>query len=160
MNAAALSMTLISMLLALQSETRDEEPADTRNPLAEAAQTPIGSEPLDFKRPVIADGVYEPPSSGAFDAFGVGMFVVAGADLASTEVGLARLGVYESNPMQGHRTVRIMSHVAAPAFMYWVTDKLHDKGKRKLALGARVAFSVAYSYIVMHNLRTSFGPHP
>ncbi len=56
--------------------------------------------------------------------------------------------------MQGNRNVRILTHVAAPAFMYWVTDKLHDQGKTKTALVARIGFSVAYSYIVMHNLRT------
>jgi hypothetical protein len=83
------------------------------------------------------------------------MFVVASADLATTELGLARPGVYETNPMQGNRNVRILTHVAAPAFMYWVTDKLHDKGKTKMALVARIGFSVAYSYVVMHSLRTA-----
>jgi hypothetical protein len=83
------------------------------------------------------------------------MFATAGADLASTEMGLGRAGVYEANPLQGNRNVRILTHVAAPAFMYWVTDKLHDRGKTKEALLARIGFNVAYSYIVMHNLRTA-----
>jgi len=135
----------------------EAEPAETQFSLTEAAQNPIpiftGS--ADFRRPSIAHGVFEQPSSTSFNAFGVGIFVAAGADLASTEHGLSRRGVYESNPMQGNRSVRILTHVAAPAFMYWVTDKLHDKGKTRMALVARIGFSVAYSYVLMHNLRTA-----
>jgi hypothetical protein len=137
------------------SERGDGEPAEAQVSILEAAQAPIFAGSPDFRRPAIADGSFGRPSSGAFNAFGVGMFVVAGADLASTELGLARPGVYEANPLQGNRNVRILTHVAAPAFMYWVTDKLHDKGKTKTALVARIGFSVAYSYIVMHNLRTA-----
>ncbi len=135
----------------------EAEPAEAQFSLTEAAQNPIpiftGS--ADFRRPSITNGVFERPSSTSFNAFGVGMFVAAGADLASTEHGLSRRGIYESNPMQGNRSVRILTHVAAPAFMYWVTDKLHDKGKTRMALVARIGFSVAYSYVLMHNLRTA-----
>jgi hypothetical protein len=120
-----------------------------------AAQGPIFTGSPDFRRPAMANGSFDQPSGGAFKAFGIGMFVAAGADLATTEMGLARPGVYEANPLQGNRNVRILTHVAAPAFMYWVTKKLEDKGKTKEALIARIGFSVAYSYIVMHNLRTA-----
>ncbi len=139
-----------------ERETEAEaEASPVQLSLTEAAQSKpfIGS--VDFRRPAIADGMFDKPSSGAFNAFGIGMFVAAGADLASTELGLARPGIYEANPMQGNRNVRILTHVAAPAFMYWVTDKLHDKGKTKEALIARIGFSIAYSYVVMHNLRTA-----
>ena len=163
MNVRTLSAMLISIPLSWESavladsaqETEEGEPAEPKPSLAEAAQTPTFTEPVEFRRPAIDVSAFEPPSSRAFDAFGVGMFVVSGADLASTEVALAHPGLQEGNPMQGNRSVRILSHIAAPALMYWVTDKLHDRGKRKTALLARIGFNVAYSYIVMHNLRTT-----
>ncbi|HEY7698202.1 MAG TPA: hypothetical protein VIE88_07280 [Vicinamibacteria bacterium] len=162
MNGRTVSAMMISMVLgtfssvAAAAERRVEaEPAEAQVSLTEAAQAPIFTGSLDFRRAAIADGSFDQPSSGAFQAAGIGMFVVAGADLATTELGLARPGVYEANPMQGNRSVRILTHVAAPAFMYWVTNKLQDKGKTKTALVARIGFSVAYSYIVMHNLRTA-----
>jgi len=158
MNGRLLSAMMISMLLGVHAGVLAEteaEPTEAQVSLTQAAQAPIFTSSVDFRRPSIADGTFDPPSSGAFNAFGIGMFVAAGADLASTELGLARPGVYETNPMQGNRNVRILTHVAAPAFMYWVTDKLHDKGKTKTALVARIGFSVAYSYVVMHNLRTA-----
>jgi len=158
MNGRLLSAMMISMLLGAHAGVLAEteaEPTEAQVSLTQAAQAPIFTSSVDFRRPSIADGTFDPPSSGAFNAFGIGMFVTAGADLASTELGLARPGVYETTPMQGNRNVRILTHVAAPAFMYWVTDKLHDKGKTKTALVARIGFSVAYSYVVMHNLRTA-----
>ena len=158
MNGRLLSAMMISMLLGVHAGVLAEteaEPTEAQVSLTQAAQAPIFTSSVDFRRPSIADGTFDRPSSGAFNAFGIGMFVAAGADLASTELGLARPGVYETNPMQGNRNVRILTHVAAPAFMYWVTDKLHDKGKTKTALVARIGFSVAYSYVVMHNLRTA-----
>lgn len=158
MNGRLLSAMMISMLLGVHAGVLAEteaEPTEAQVSLTQAAQAPIFTSSVDFRRPSIADGTFDPPSSGAFNAFGIGMFLTAGADLASTELGVARPGVYETNPMQGNRNVRILTHVAAPAFMYWVTDKLHDKGKTKTALLARIGFSVAYSYVVMHNLRTA-----
>jgi hypothetical protein len=95
------------------------------------------------------------PSSSAFKAFGVGMFIAAGADLASTEFGLSQPGTHEVNPLQGDRTVRALTHAAVPVFMYWATEKMRDQGKPKLALLTRIGFTVAYSYVVMHNLRTT-----
>lgn len=109
----------------------------------------------DFRNTRIADGMFDEPSSAAFKMFGAGMFIAAGADLASTEYGLSRPGVYEVNPVQGNRNLRLLTHAAVPAFMYFVTDKLHDKGKTKLALLARIGFTVGYSYVVMHNMRTA-----
>lgn len=162
MNGRTLSRMMISMLLAVQGGVlaAAEREADAESRESQASLTQVAAQPLftgsvDFRRPSITDGAFEQPSSGAFKAFGVGMFAAAGADLASTELGLARAGVYESNPLQGNRNVRLLTHVAAPAFMYWVTDKLHDRGKTKTALFARIGFSVAYSYVVMQNLRTA-----
>lgn len=109
----------------------------------------------DFRNVRIADGTFEEPSAASFKIFGASMFIVAGADLASTEYGLSRPGIYEANPVQGNRNMRILTHAAVPAFMYFVTEKLHDSGKPKLALLARIGFTVGYSYVVMHNLRTA-----
>lgn len=97
-------------------------------------------------------------TSRLYQAFGAGMFIAAGADLASTEIALTRPGLYEMNPVQGNRAVRVLTHVAAPAVMYYVTNKIHDSGKPRLALIARIGFSVAYSYVVMHNLRSAGMP--
>ena len=162
MNGRTLSAMMISMLLGVQSgvvaateREAEAEPTEAQVSLSQAAQAPSFTGTVDFRRPSIANGIFDQPSSGAFNAFGVGMFVAAGADLASTELGLSQPGVYETNPVQGNRNMRILTHIAAPAFMYWVTDKLHDKGKKKTALVARIGFSVAYSYVVMHNLRTA-----
>lgn len=163
MNARTVSAMLISIPLSWQSvvladtarEAQEEEPAGPQTSFAEAAKKPTFTEAVEFRQPAIDVSAFELPSSRAFDAFGVAMFVVSGAELASTEVALGRPGLQEANPMQGNRSVRILSHIAAPAAMYWVTDKLHDRGKRKTALLARIGFNVAYSYIVMHNLRTA-----
>ncbi len=162
MNGRTVSAMVVSMVLgafsgvvAASERIADGEPAEAQVSILEAAQAPIFTSSPDFRRPAIGGGSFDRPSTGAFNAFGVGMFVMAGADLATTEMGLARPNLYEANPLQGNRNVRILTHVAAPAFMYWVTDKLHDKGKTKTALVARIGFSVAYSYIVMHNLRAA-----
>ncbi len=108
-----------------------------------------------LRSPFTTDGSFEQPSGSTFKLLGVSMFVVAGADLASTELGLSRPGIYEANPVQGNRSVRVLTHVAIPAFMFWATQKIHDDGNPKLALLARIGFNVAYSYVVMHNLRTT-----
>jgi hypothetical protein len=39
--------------------------------------------------------------------------------------------------------------------MYWVSDKVRKGGNPKLALAMRIGFNVAFSYVVMHNLRTT-----
>jgi hypothetical protein len=109
----------------------------------------------DFRNAGMTDRVFEEPSSPAFKVLGVTMFAVSAADFASTDRALSHPGVYEANPVQGNRNVRLLSHVAVPAFMYFVTEKLEDNGKPKLALIARIGFNVAYSYVVMHNLRTA-----
>lgn len=92
--------------------------------------------------------------SALFKALGVGMFLASGADLASTELGLSRPGITEVNPTQQNRTLRVTTHVAAPAVMWWVSERVHRGGKPKLALFMRIGFAVAYSYVVMHNVRT------
>ena len=109
----------------------------------------------DFRNVRMSHGLFDEPSSAAFKMFGAGMFIASGADVASTEYALTRPGVYEANPLQRNRTVRILTHAAVPALMYYFTAKAHDSGKPKLALLARIGFTVGYSYVVMHNLRTA-----
>ena len=100
---------------------------------------------------------FEPKSNGFFRTMGVGMFVSAAADLATTELGLATPGIVEMNPLQGNRGVRIATHVAVPAFLYWATERARKKGDVKLALLLRIGVNVAYSYAAMHNARSLAG---
>jgi hypothetical protein len=161
------ALTLNGNLFA-ETEAREESGPEAAGTSAPASSFPAASESAtrdfgarslvsapDFRNVRIADGIFDAPSSAAFHTFGVTMFAAAGADLLTTEVGLNRPGVYEANPVQGNRSVRILTHAAVPAFMYFVTEKLHDKGKTKAALFARIGFSIAYSYVAMHNLRTA-----
>jgi hypothetical protein len=92
-------------------------------------------------------------SSGLFTILGVGIFAASVSDLASTEMGLSRFGVVETNPLQRARMVRIGSHVAVPAFVWWTSERLHAKGKTKLALFMRIGFTIAYGYATLHNTR-------
>ncbi len=109
----------------------------------------------DFRNVRMTDGMFGDPSRPMFRMFGAGMFIASGADLASTEYALSLPGIHEANPLQRNRSIRFLSHAAAPVAMYYLTEKLHDSGKPKLALLARIGFTVGYSYVVMHNLRTA-----
>jgi hypothetical protein len=44
--------------------------------------------------------------------------------------------------------------VVAPAVVYWTTEEMHKRGRRKLALALRIGLMVAYSYAAIHNIRT------
>ena len=92
-------------------------------------------------------------SSGgtASTVFGISMFVAATGDLATTEIALGRPGMYEANPLQRNRTVRVVSHIAVPALIWWATERVEKKGNGKLALVLRVAVTAIYSYATMHN---------
>jgi hypothetical protein len=91
---------------------------------------------------------------GFFKFAGVGMFAASGADVVTTEWGLQQDGIYEGNPVSTNRGVRIATHVAAPAVVYWATEEMHKKGRKKLALAIRIGLMVAYSYVAIHNIRT------
>lgn len=96
-------------------------------------------------------------ASGLFSGLGVGMFAAASGDAASTEWGLSRAGVYEANPLMRSRAVRIGTHVAVPAAMWWASDYLYNKGERKLAWAMRIGVVAAYGYATLHNVRTVSG---
>ncbi len=104
----------------------------------------------DFPGPGRSD--YTLPDGGALhQVFGLGMVLASAGDLATTEVALSQGGFYERNPFQQNRGVRVASHVAVPALVYWVTDRLHKKGRGKLALLARIAVTAVYGFATMHN---------
>lgn len=97
-------------------------------------------------------------SRGAlFTAMGLGMFAASAGDLATTELGLAQPGITEANPFQRNRIVRLSTHAAVPALLWWTTDRLHARGKTKLALIMRIGFTVAYGYVALHNAQTPGG---
>jgi hypothetical protein len=93
-----------------------------------------------------------PESSALFQISGVGMFALSAADVATTEIGLAR-GLTEGNPAASNRALRLVQHVAGPAAVYWTTERLRRNGKEKLALALRIALVAAYGYATVHNLR-------
>jgi hypothetical protein len=92
-------------------------------------------------------------AGGLFTLLGVGIFVSSASDLASTELALTRFGLVETNPLQRGRMVRIGSHLVVPAFVWWTSERLHAKGKTKLALLMRIGFTIAYGYATLHNTR-------
>jgi len=92
--------------------------------------------------------------SGVFDAFGWAMAASSAADVASTEWGLRQPGVFERNPLMGNRSLRIGVHVATPAAVWWLTERMHRQGQKKVALIVRISVVAAYGYATLHNLRT------
>jgi len=88
-----------------------------------------------------------------FTGLGVGMFVAASGDAASTEWGLTRPYLYEANPLMRSRPIRIASHAVVPLVTWWASDHLHKNGQRKLALAMRIAVVAVYGYATLHNTR-------
>jgi hypothetical protein len=82
------------------------------------------------------------------------MFLGAAGDLATTEWGLAGPGLREANPLAASRSVRISTHVLAPALVWWSTEEIRKAGRPKLALALRIGVAVAYSYATARNLHT------
>lgn len=117
--------------------------------LGEQPQMDIGA-----NREHLAPHPFEPDRGALFRAAGVGMFASAAADLATTELGLAKPGIVESNPFQGSGGARVALHVAVPVFLYWATERARRKGHGKLALLMRIGVNIAFSYAAMHNTRT------
>jgi len=117
-----------------------------------AALTTAAFQPHDFQNNPLGQS-----RGGFFTAMGVGMFAASAGDLATTELGLARPGITEANPFQRNRLVRLTTHAAVPALLWWTTDRLHARGKTKLALVMRIGFTAAYGYAVLHNTRSMGG---
>jgi hypothetical protein len=140
--------TSVGLVLCLGLHTVSAETKETKKD--EEQQEIILSQPSDAE--LISEG------SSLFTFTGVGMFAASGGDIATTEWGLNRPGIYEGNPVSTHRGVRIATHVVAPALVWWTTEELHKKGQKKLALAIRIGLMVAYSYAAAHNLRTIHSP--
>ena len=86
---------------------------------------------------------------------GATMFAASAGDLATTEWGLTRSGVYEANPLVANRNVRVTAHVVVPTLVWWTTNKMRQNGHHKAALWIRIGVTAAYGYAIMHNLRTA-----
>lgn len=145
-SALALSLSLSGGVV---DDTREEEPTRTIEPTQnELAQFQITPE-IDYY-----DGSANSP---ALRITGVGMFAASAADLITTEQGLSR-GFEEGNPAASNRGLRIATHIAGPAAVYYATEKLERAGKPKTALLLRVSLMVAYSYAAIHNARLLSSP--
>lgn len=90
--------------------------------------------------------------STLYRALGLATYGAIGADLTTTELGLAR-GLVEGNPIQRHRAVRIVSHVALGIFWNeYLTEGLRKKGHPKAALWMRIAAVAAYGLLTARNV--------
>ncbi len=97
---------------------------------------------------------------GLYRFFGATMFAASAGDLATTEWGLTKPGIYESNPLATNRNVRVTAHVLVPTVVWWTTNKMRKNGHHKAALWIRIGVTAAYGYAVMHNLRTTGSASP
>ena len=97
---------------------------------------------------------------GLYRFFGATMFAASAGDLATTEWGLTKPGLYESNPLATNRNVRLTAHVLVPTVVWWTTNKMRKNGHHKAALWIRIGVTAAYGYAVMHNLRTAGSASP
>ncbi len=97
---------------------------------------------------------------GLYRFFGATMFAASAGDLATTEWGLTKPGLYESNPLATNRNVRVTAHVLVPTVVWWTTNKMRKNGHHKAALWIRIGVTAAYGYAVMHNLRTAGSASP
>lgn len=59
--------------------------------------------------------------------------IAAGADIATTEVALSRVGYVEANPLLQERSVRISVKVAAVAIVLWLEHSLRTSGHTSAA---------------------------
>ena len=113
---AALLLTLSAA--SPQGPTRSLEPTES-----ELAQFQLTPEP-DY---------YNGTGGTAFQASGVGMFAASAADLITTEYGLSQ-GFDEGNPAATSRGLRLVTHIAGPAAVYYASEKLQREGKTKTAM--------------------------
>ena len=138
-----LSTLLVTLTLANGAEI-DQAPVRALEPTeSELAQFQLTPEPDYY------GDSYRTP---AFTASGIGLFAASAADLITTEYGLSR-GLEEGNPAASQRGLRLATHIAGPAAVYYATEKLQKAGKTKTALFLRVSLMVAYSYAAIHNAR-------
>ena len=125
---------------------------------------------------VIALALVTPAAASAQDAAFRASLVAAvaahGADLATTEHLLGRSSqatlsgqpapFYEANPYLGHFTANPLAFglvkMGTAAGVLWLNAKLHDSGRRRLAIGLNVAQVVVLSAVAAHNYR--IGRHP
>ena len=88
-----------------------------------------------------------PKQAEPMPGFFASLMITSFADLASTEIALARDGAEEANPLMQNQ-VRIATSVAAPLAVYYVGKKLGRKTRIALYIGV----SVGWAYVAMHNV--------
>ena len=76
------------------------------------------------------------------------LMITSFADLASTEIALARGGNREANPLLQNQGVRAVITVAVPLAVYYAGKKLSRKKRIALYIG----ISVGWAYLSIHNL--------
>ncbi len=138
--------------------------AGTCSPLAKSDDASSESEPDDrvpAQSEIDESKVQEGKNGqGLYRFFGAIMFAASAGDLASTEWGLSKPGIYETNPLAMNRNVRVTAHVLVPTVVWWATNKMRKNGHHKAALWIRIGVTAAYGYAVMHNLRTAGSASP
>jgi hypothetical protein len=156
--ALASSLALVNAAaFALEDHAPENEPEEREK---EEGVRPLAPTPEDLDQFTLkpsdvgrrSGDVPEAEKSPLFTFSGFGMFAAAGADFATTEIGLSR-GLEEGNPVAGNRSLRLLHHVVGPAAVFWTSAELEKSGKRKLATTLRVALMAAYGYATLHNLR-------
>ena len=76
------------------------------------------------------------------------LMITSFADLATTEIALARDGTQEGNPLMENRGVRAAATVAVPLAVYYAGKKL-SRGKR---IALYIGVSVGWAYLSIHNM--------
>ena len=142
--AAALALQFV-LAFTISADSRGE--GDERRTIA-----PTPSDLAAFQLGPELDVVHDDGVSFGFRFSGVGMFAASSADLVTTEWGLSE-GLAEGNPAASQRALRIATHVAGPAVVYYATQRLEREGRARLALALRISLMVAYSYAAVHNTR-------
>lgn len=145
LGALALAMGLSSVAAAEDRPESGEERTESQRPLE-----PIASDLEAFSLRPPATVSIDTGATPLFHLAGWGMVAASAADLATTEWGLSR-GLREANPLASDRGVRLLHHVAAPAAVWWTTERLRRSGRTKLAVSLRIALMAAYGYAAFHN---------
>ena len=129
------------------------------SPLTKSDDTSSEAEPDDSTPAQIevdeSKGQEGQQARGLYRFFGATMFAASAGDIASTEWGLTKPGIYETNPLATNRNARVTAHVLVPTVVWWTTNKMRKNGHYKAALWIRIGVTAAYGYAVMNNLRTA-----
>ena len=127
---------------------------------AEPDDVPAQSEVDESKGQERPERLDEQNGPGLYRFFGATMLAASAGDLATTEWGLTKPGIYETNPLATNRNARVTAHVLVPTVVWWTTNKMRKSGHYNAALWIRIGVTAAYGYAIMHNLRTAGSANP